>query len=227
MKQIRIDTSNTQTGNKPFYTSLSKDDQKQLVKAVKALNERLRDLNRRGMTSSLAYENLKSWVSSMPNNMGSTGVPGDSSTMLIAKQTYKLTPKQIERTLAIYNATDNTGKPLVSAGGDIRRVNELYKAGNVPTPNKRLRPDVFEAFNKKKIYVANMQGKLHEIITQKTELYYGSELEKAVHKKENLTLNEAFAFFRLVENEEESRQKNLDNYKLWELNAMNKAGENS
>lgn len=228
-RTINIDLSNTNTGGKHFYETLSKADQSRITGAVKALNERLRDLKRRGMEGTQSYKNLQSWVASMPQSKKTgtiTYQSGKTEAFNVAKQTYKLTPKQIQRTLAIYNAKDKSGNPLVSAGGDIRAVLDLYDKAGIPTPDAS-RKDVHNAFVNKVIQNAKKLGSLHEIITTKQHLYYGTEMEDWVHRKSNLTLQEAFAFFNLVDNEDQAAKANRENWERYKELKMNNVGENS
>lgn len=174
-----------------YYESISKVEQAKLVSAVKRLNERMRDLERQGLTDSSAYKNLSSWVASMPNKVDKTG-------HLRAVQTYKLSPSQARRTMAI------SKNKTATAGYEKAEARKTLKSIGIKTPTT-------EQIRK----YANYRGNLHDFIVNHKEAYYGTELHEATKRSTNLTRQEEAEFYRLMENEIQSVEANKQNFNNW------------
>lgn len=189
---------NTKT-DRHEYAKLTLLQQEQYKSAVKRLNERMRDLERKGYTGSNAYKNLSSWVASMPNKVDKTG-------HLRAVQTYKLTPKQMERTMAISNNKEAT------AGFEKQKAIKHLKSQGVDTPTTEQVKNT-----------VNLYGQLHDFIVHNTDAYYGNPelgLEDAVHRpwNEKLTESEVEKFFELMKTQQQVKQDNIKRYDQWLVN---------
>ena len=194
--------------SKYYYESLTGVEQARLVSATKRLNERMRELERQGLTETKSYQNLQSWVASMPNRLDKTG-------HLRAVQTYKLTPAQMRRTNAISN------NKSVSAGAEKKAVEDFLKANGKTidrTKHKKMIDKIIVSY-------ANNIGKLHDFITTHADAYYGTELHTAVkrswagnkngHSANNLTLEEVDKFIELMKNTDKFVAENRENYETF------------
>lgn len=109
---------------KQYYDDLTQDQRAQLIKASKLLNERMRDMERKGLTSTVSYQTLSEWVANTPNKVDKKG-------NLRAVQTYKLTAKQAQRVL------DLASNKRVTAGGEMKRAkNYLQTKRGIETPTR-------------------------------------------------------------------------------------------
>lgn len=172
-----------------YYETLSKVEQAKLVSAVKRLNERMRDLERRGLQGSQAYQNLSSWVANMPNKIDKTGT-------VRAVQTYKLTPAQARRTMAISNNKNAT------AGAEIKRAKEFFREIGIKPTEEEIKRNI------------SQRGDLHEFIVNNTQAYYGTELHTAVKRSTKLTAEEENEFYKLM-SKVDPVDENRNTYEKW------------
>lgn len=122
------------------------DTEKTIVKEIKRLNERMRDMERKGLTDTISYQKLSSWVANQPNEV--------RDGYLRAIQTAKITPAQAKRTHALAKNTQ------FSAGSEIKRAKRYLKAEGLPTTRENL------------IQQANDYGKLEEHVRSNLEKLY-------------------------------------------------------
>lgn len=185
-------------------TSAQKRD---IVLYVKRLNERMAELERRGMTNTRAYSNLSAWVSSMPNRVNAAGNKR-------AVQTAKLTPYQIARTKAIvlnreasYNFEKYDAIRRIEEAINIRRAQQNKPTDFVLGANKHAEK-LIKTF-------ANRAGDLHNFIINHVEAYYGTDLHKAVQRSDKLTADEEARFYALMEDSNKAEEKNKATWEQW------------
>ena len=172
---------------------------------IKTLNQRMTDLERKGLTGTRAYKNLQSWALSVQSSAPDM-VHTNKAGYLRVKQTSKVTGTQAKRIQAIYNNKQAT------AGWEMKdatcRIQEVIKqkTGRTVDPKK-----YEQKFKKVAKYLANKSGDLHEFITTQAYAYYGIDggrLKQAVKRSGKLTASEELEFLALMQDSERQFKEN-------------------
>ena len=158
---------------------------------MKSLNARLTKLESEGLTDTQAYKNIQAFAVTM--DKAGLGYINSKGRLRIKNTYIGVTAKQLERAEAIranIYATYNT---------------EMYQATQKLQSIKASERLNAEQQKLVKRYIARRRGGLHGFIVSHTEAYYGRvdtdnfDYAGAVHKSENLTLDEELRFFKLMD----------------------------
>lgn len=192
------------------YETLTKEQKNEYVKAVKRLNERMRELERHGLEQSPAYRNLQRWVQSMSNE-GLAQV--DKTGHLRAVQTYKMSPSLMRRTMAV------SGNKTATYGGAVR--------GALSSMTKEELEEIKKTPSRRDELIAErlkFNDELHEFIINHKDAYYGTDLHTATKRpwNEKLTASEAEEFRALMLDPIKAEQENRENVNRWVEEQENK-----
>lgn len=186
-----------------LYEQLTKEQQKDYVNAVKRLNERMRDIERHGLSNTPAYRNLQRWVESMDKaGLGQI----DKTGHLRAVQTYKMTPELMRRTMAI------SQNKSASYGGAVK--DALSNMSDATKKFLKRHPEKRDAFIRRK---AKFNEDLHDFIINHKDAYYGTDLHTATKRpwNERLTETESNEFRKLMRDPIRAVEKNRENVSRW------------
>lgn len=173
---------------KQYYDTLSQVQRAQLVSATKRLNERMRDLERRGMTSTVSYQQLSEWVANTPNKKDKKG-------NIRAVQTYKMTAKQAQRTMELAN------NKRATAGGELKRAKRyLQNKRGIENPTR-------EQITQQAI----KYGELEQHVRSKLNALY----ERISSNEQFLSEKERFDAYEILSNDLTSEKEKQDKFDEW------------
>lgn len=117
-----------------------------IISEIKRLNQRMRDLERKGLTDTISYQRLSSWAANMDNEV--------RDGYIRARQTAKITPAQAKRTHAL------ASRKQFTAGAEIKRATRFLKENEMP------------ATREDAIRQANEYGRLEEHVRSNLDKLY-------------------------------------------------------
>lgn len=180
----------------------------QLMSVVKRINQRKREFEKVGATSSLAYSNINSAFMDLPNYTQGKGDYAGNIYLRQGKRGFNdlksMSIEQARRLLAI-NANEGTNWGVVKA-----EAKKLAISLGLPTDIQTL------------VNLANEEGDLHDFIAHYTSAYYNvyPDLEAAVHRSGQLTEDEALKMRRVMYEYNHNINQARDRANQWEADNM-------
>lgn len=161
-----------------YYETLNQTERARLVSATKRLNERMRDMERKGLTETKSYQRLMEFVANTPNAKDKRG-------HLRAKQTYKLTAQQAKRALKL------GGNKNITAGGEMARAKK-YLQNQIEAPTREQIIKQANDYGQTESYIRENLSKLYDQTAIKDKPLTKTEKEDfiGIMKDEMLTMDE-------------------------------------